>query len=144
MQLDGDDWGRLIATPRLVQYLIEPPPNVQPPKPCVRLVLYLGFAKATQEMLQKIDKSRNPSYYQSAGLVNQLEYRIDQVALFIQSYDPQLRSMLLAQKLDSDSELHAIAHVYARIVVGSENDPNCDQILASLRQAGLDVPGTCR
>jgi hypothetical protein len=143
MTLTGDDWGRLRATPRLVSYLVESPPRSPSPAPCARLILYWKFAKTNLDMLQKIDSLPRPSNFRGPRLADQLPYREDQVALVIENCDIDLRSMLAAQNLTS--ELTAISHVYARTVVGSENDPNCDQILTSLQQGGLQVPraGTC-
>jgi len=144
MRLTGDDWGRLRANPRLVTYLVERPANSQLAAPCARLILYWNFAKANLEMLKKIDALRRPSTFPGAGFADQFSYREDQVALFIENGDIDFRGMLTAQHLAS--ELGAISHVYARTVVGSEDDPSCDPMLDTFRQAGFQVPraGTCR
>lgn len=143
MQLTGDDWGRLRATPRLVEYLVEIPPRAQARTPCARLIWYWNIAKKRLVMLQGIDALGSPSNFQGPRLAEQLPYREDGVASDIQNCDVDLRGMLVAQHLES--ELNEIVRVYARMVVGNEADPNCDQILASLRQAGFQVPraGIC-
>jgi len=141
MHLTGPDWGRLLATRRLVDYVVENPSR-RPP--CARLVLYLGFAKQILEMARNIDRLPRPSNFQGPRLADQIDYRDNQTALVIQNCDLDLQGMLAAQNLGS--ELDAIAHVYARMVVGSEDDQNCEGILDSLRRGGLRVPppGTCR
>jgi hypothetical protein len=143
MRLTGDDLGRLHAKPRLVAYLFEPVPNPGYPPHCARLISYWKIAINQLEMLRHIDGLGYPSNVQGPRLSEQSAYREDDVALLIENFDTELRGMLLAQQMPSDAELSAVAHVYARIVLGSESDPNCDQILTSLRQAGFRVPGAC-
>jgi hypothetical protein len=94
-------------------------------------------------MLRSIDglnRSRPPG----AGLVDQFNYREDRVASVIEQTDIDFRGMLTALHLAS--ELTEISHVYARAVVGSEGDPNCEQILDAFRREHFQVPnvGTCR
>lgn len=141
MRLTGDDWGRLHANPRLVAYLVEPTTNKQ--SPCARLILYWNYAKSYLEMAQKIDRLSHPAS-PGAGLADQFSYREDQVASVIERTDVDFRGMLAAQRLTS--ELNAISHVYARTIVGSENDPDCEQMLEAFRHSGFQVPrmGTCR
>jgi hypothetical protein len=143
VRLTGDDLGRLHANTRLVDYLVDPP-HGKPSPPCSRLLLYWGFAKAQLEMLQNVDNLRSPSNFPGPKLVDQFGYREDQVAYIIENTDIDFRGMLAAQHLSS--EQNAISHVYARTVVGSENDKDCETILEALRQAGFRVPrpGTCR
>jgi hypothetical protein len=143
MRLTGDDLGRLRANPRLVSYLVESPTGSSSQSPCARLILYWSIAKTSLEMNQKVDSLRRPSSYQGPRLVDQYGYREDQVAAIIENSDLDFRGMLTAQHLIS--EINAISHVYARTVVGSENDTNCDLILNTLRIAGFQVPrpGIC-
>jgi len=144
MILTRDDWGRLRATPRLVEYLVEAPPDATTPIPCRRLILYLTYCKSYLTILKGMDSLSPPLNIPGPKLADELNFRTDQVASFIENYDIDLRGMLEAQRLTSEQS--AISHVYARTVVGSEDDKNCDQILASLRQGGLHVPqaGICQ
>jgi hypothetical protein len=147
MILTRDDWGRLHATPRLVEYLVESPPHAISPVPCRRLILYLTYAKYHLAILKSMDGLSPPLNVPGPKLADELDFRTDQVASFIENYDIDLRGMLDAQPhMTWESDHSAISHVYARTVVGSENDVNCDQILASLRQGGLHVPqaGICQ
>jgi len=141
MRLTGDDWGRLHANPRLVTYLVEP--TSSNPSPCARLILYWNYAKNYLELAQNIDRLSNPANQPGAGLADQYGFREDEVASVIERTDVDFRGMLAAQRLTA--ELSAISHVYARVVVGSENDPNCARILDAFRRAGFHVPqsGTC-
>jgi hypothetical protein len=143
MRLTADDLGRLRANPRLVQYLVESPTGSSSQSPCARLILYWKFAKNSLEMIQKIDALPRPSGYRGPRLADRFDYREDQVAAVIENSDIDFRGMLTVQHLIS--EINAISHVYARTVVGSENDPNCDLILDTLRMAGFQVPraGVC-
>jgi hypothetical protein len=142
MRLTADDWGRLHANPRLVTYLVEPIPSNQ--SPCARLIKHWNYAKYHLELAKRVDLI-NP-VLPGAGLSDQLSFREDQVALTIELTDVDFRGMLAALRPPLTSELSAISHVYARVVVGSENDRNCDQILDAFRRSGFQVPrgGTCR
>jgi hypothetical protein len=141
MRLTGDDWGRLHTNPRLVSYLVEPTATNK--STCARLVLYWNYAKLHLEMARGVDRLSH-KLLPGAGLADQFNYREDQVASVIERTDVDFRGMLAAQSLTS--ELTAISHVYARAVVGSENDPDCEQILDAFRREHFQVPrlGTCR
>jgi hypothetical protein len=83
-----------------------------------------------------------PSY---RGLVDDEEWLVYLVAHAIRSLDPDLRQMLDGQEIKSEDETMAICHAYARLVLGHENDENCDKIVHALISAGIPVrEGTCR
>jgi len=144
MRLTGEDVGRLRTKPRLISYLTEAPPKSNPPCPCGRLLYYLLIAKETLNHFQVVDGIRPPSNFPSGqGLVNETS-REYVVARHIIERDPDLLGMLITPP-DMSSDLDRISHVYARMVLGSETDPNCETIVASLRRLGFSVPapGTC-
>jgi hypothetical protein len=143
MRLRPEDWGRFHAYPRLVEYIVETPHTHQAP-PCSRLIMYLRFAKIVFDMSKQIDSLSEPANAPGPRLADQYDYREQQVADLIATRDPDLLGMLVPQHLSSD--MSTISQVYARTVVGSEDDANCDLILSTFRRAGFRVPaaGTCR
>jgi hypothetical protein len=58
--------------------------------------------------------------------------------------DPDLYGMLDAQGLGD--KVRDACHLYARMVIGHENDTDCGKILQELKGAGFRVAssGTCR
>jgi hypothetical protein len=141
VSLTEEDWGRLRAKPRLVDYLIEKPPHG---RRCARLILYQKVAKNVMDALKGTDDLlHRPSYYR--GLADDQYGRESQTAGMILKADGGLRGMFVAQNI-MDSETQVYCQLFARLVIGHENEPTCDTILDELRAEHFPVPdaGTCR
>jgi hypothetical protein len=96
-------------------------------------------------MCEDIDQLAAPrdGYPPSHGFAADLHYRETQTADLIQKRDIDLRGLLEA--LNAAQEIETVCRVYARMVLGHEDDESNESILAGLRDAGFDVPapGTC-
>ena len=149
MQLTREDLGKLQAKPRLLEYLVEKPKQPlhmsieEPPVPCARLKRYRKVAKNVMDMLAGIDQlSHGPSPYR--GLANDQLVRESYTADLIRRSDRDLPGMLMVAKI-AESETPAICQLYARVVMGHENDQDCDQIVDELIRLGFSIrAGTCR
>lgn len=144
MHLSDSDWQMFHAYPRLVEYLTETTRNMRTTH-CARLKLYLTFARIILAMCNEIQVLAKPSNYQRPNSTDQRNYQEKQVAELIATHDPDFYGMALGQHLSTQQQLD-VSYTYARTVVGSENDPNCDLILDVFRQAGFSVPASaaCR
>lgn len=140
--LRSEDYGLLKARRRLVTYLIEVP--VSGGRPCARLTHYRRVAWKVWQMLRDTDElaSSEPNSPTNV-LVDDLLLREELIVKLIRSTDLDIQGMVDAQKWNTP--LDEICGLYARLVMGHENDLNCDRILEHLRLHGLKVPapGTC-
>jgi hypothetical protein len=133
--LTMEDLEILKARPQLVDYLFE--------KRCDRLIVYQEFAKSIIEMLKKTDRlAGGPSNRWPLVDDKQWSYQT-YLADAIRLGDADLRRMLLAENIPNSETV--IPLIYARLVVGHENDQTVDQVVNELRR--VDVPlraETCR
>jgi hypothetical protein len=130
------DKGFLKAKPRLVSYLVEPTKD----GPCGHLNLYRNIALKTMALFQRTDSGSS-----KPDVTDSLSTREAITALVIEEKDEDLYSMLAGQQLSSDADTKATCEVYARLVMGHENDDNCDKIIDALIREGFSIHATaCR
>ena len=85
---------------------------------------------------------RTDSSSSKPDVTDSLGTREEITALVIEEKDEDLYSMLAGQQLSSDADTKAICGVYARLVMGHENDDNCDKIIDALIREGFSVHAT--
>lgn len=132
--LDEKDLGDLRAyPPRVIEYVVEPP--------CLRLKHYWQIAVSFRNHCRMIDRLRSSDV--TVGLADNMTFREDHIAYYIPYIDPDIRGMVDAAHLTSDFD--RICHIYARIVLGHEDDPDCSKIVAVLLKLGFKVkdPSAC-
>jgi hypothetical protein len=142
--LTEEDKVLLNENPRLVECLFDKIAK----GPCDRLIVHRAAATNVLNMhhgiagiaIQRLD---NPPTLSRADDV-QAYRRVPEVASMIKIYDPNLVIILEAQG-KAYIEAPRMCELYARLVIGHENDRNCDQILHELKQVGLPTTsaGTC-
>ncbi|MGH6857527.1 MAG: hypothetical protein ACRECP_07795 [Methylocella sp.] len=153
--LNSSDAGILRAKPNLVKHLLEPKlvkhvlgPNKEYPH-CFRLIHYRTIAKNVLEMCKENDASaaKGPGFISGQGLAENYKYRELEIARCIQITDPDLFGMLKAEKMlksetmeMDDDKPEPMCMLYARLMIGHENDPNCSAILDEWRQGELPIP----
>jgi hypothetical protein len=133
--IDEKDLGDLRAyPPRVIEYIVEPP--------CHRLKHYWQIAVSFRDHCRAIDRLRSTDV--TAGLADSLIFRENHIAFCIPFIDPDLRGMVEGAHLTS--EFDRICHIYARIVLGHEDDPDCSKIVAALLKLGFKVsdPSACK
>jgi hypothetical protein len=148
MMLQSDDWQTLKARKRLVTYLIEKTKAGH----CGHLILYRRLAKIVLNMFQDTDRSANPFNGLRRGFADDPDFHELMLAQLIKKTDLDLRRMIEAEKIDFDNKSMDICKLYARLVIGHEDDLDCDTILKEIRvglqqlQAEVSVPfdETCR
>jgi hypothetical protein len=83
--------------------------------------------------------------YPSNSFADDQALLVSDAADWIQRIDSGLGRRIVALKIGW-ADKKRVCELYARLVIGHEDDPNCDQILTELKRvsARLKLPGTCR
>jgi hypothetical protein len=134
----ANDYGIFKANDELLNYLLQKSAK----GPCKHLLLYLTFAKGVLAGAKTVDDRRTTI---TAGtyvkpFVENASYKENAIAAMIEIGDEDLPG-LLKMKLEQS----AVSHLYARLVLGHENDENCDKVLDELIRADISVRASaCR
>ena len=109
----------------------------------MHLILYLSFANGVLTGAKTVDDHRTTIFgnTNTKRFVENPSYKENAIAAMIEIGDEDLPGLIKVVKM----EQNAVSHLYARLVLGHENDQNGDKIMDELKGADISVHASaCR
>lgn len=141
--LKSDDLDILRAHPKILSYLFEKVNYT----PCARLIFYRFIAQKMNQTSEEVQGRSISKRHSTQKLSADTELQELMIANFIMRMNDDLGGRLVAIGM-GEADKDRICKLFARLVIGHENDKDCGIIIAQLKNdlAGVDdveFPKTC-